>query len=269
VLLHGIPGSAHTWEKAGTLLSAHYDVIIPDLRGFGGSETTAKELHLDHDFYLEAHAEAVHRLLSTLKIESFYLGGYDFGGPVALTLLQLFPDQDVHGLILSATNLFTDPDVPPPLRLAGVPVLGPAIFRLFAGTRPGLRLLYRIAAHNKAAFQKKDFAKHLTPTGRQQTWRIFHRSLSNLQETYKDVEAMLPSLDLPTLVLWGDRDPFFSVEMAKRLVNTLPRGSLSLLQNTGHFVPEERPEMVAWHVDDFLREVTKRTTGINEDRSSF
>ena len=269
VLLHGIPGSAHTWEKSGILLSAHYDVIIPDLGGFGDSETPAKELHLDHDFYLEAHAEAVHRLLRTLKIEAYYLGGHDFGGPVALTLLRLFPDQDVHGLILSATNLFTNPHVPLPLRIAGTPVLGPAFFRLLTGTRPGLRLLYRIAAHNKATFQRKDFAQHLTPSGRQQTWRIFHRSLADLRETYRDVEAMLPRLDLPTLILWGDRDPFFSVEVAKRLVNTLPQSSLSLLENTGHFVPEERPEMVAWHVDDFLREVTKRTTDMDEDRSSF
>ncbi|PQJ34428.1 hypothetical protein BSZ35_07280 [Salinibacter sp. 10B] len=269
VLLHGIPGSAHTWEQTGTLLAAHYDVILPDLGGFGASESLTEELHLNHDFYMEAHAEAVHQLLQALKIEALYLGGHDFGGPVALTLLRLFPDQEVHGLVLSATNLFTDPFVPLPLRLASIPGLGRAVVRLFTGTSPGLRLLYHIATHNKDAFRKTDFDQHLTPSGRRQTWRTFHRSLANLQETYRETETLLPTLDLPTLVLWGDRDPFFSVDVAKRLVNTLPQASLSLLEDTGHFVPEERPEVVAWHMDDFLREVTKQTTGINQDRSSF
>ncbi len=269
VLLHGIPGSAYTWEKAGILLSAHYDVIIPDLGGFGGSETLEETLYLDHDFYIEAHAEAIHRLLDLLDVKPLYLAGHGFGGPVALTLLRLFPDQDVQALILSATNLFTDPHVPLPLRLANVPMLGSTLFRFFTGTRPGLRLLYRLATHNKVTFRKKDFDRHLTRSGRQEGWRFFHRSLANPQRTYEEVEAMLPTLNLPTLVLWGRYDPIYSVETAKRLVNALPNGSLSILQDTGHFVPEERPEMVAWHVDDFLREIPKRTADKNQDRSSL
>ncbi|NJD54232.1 MAG: alpha/beta fold hydrolase [Candidatus Methanoperedens sp.] len=38
LLLHGIPGSAFTWESAGMLLADHYQVIIPDFLGFGQSD---------------------------------------------------------------------------------------------------------------------------------------------------------------------------------------------------------------------------------------
>lgn len=255
LLLHGIPGSSHTWEEAGRLLASRYDVIIPDLGGFGESDPLE---HLSHDFYMEAHADAIHGLLDELSVRNFFLGGYDFGGPVALTLLRLFPAHAVEGLILSATNLFTDRAFPVPYRVANVPVLGTVFFRLFAGTRLGLRLLYWGAAHNKAAFRAADFDRHLTPSGLDQTWRLLRRSCADLHGRYEQIETLLSDLEVPTLVICGDRDPFFSVEDAKGLANALPYATLTILEETGHFVPEERPEMVAWHVDDFLQAPRKR-----------
>lgn len=253
LLLHGIPGSAHTWKWAGTLLSAHFDVILPDLGGFGESKDMESNTYLDHDLYMEAHAESVHRLLEALDIDTLFLGGHNFGGPVSLTLLRLFPQYTVERLVLSATNLFTDTDVPLPLRLASLPGLGTALCWLLSGTRPGLHTLYWASTYNKTTFRRADFDRHLTASGIDQTRRIFRRSLSNLQTNYQEVEGLLPDLDMPTLVLWGDHDPFFSVEDAKRLVNAIPEAELSLFENTGHFVPEERPELTAWHIDDFLR----------------
>jgi pimeloyl-ACP methyl ester carboxylesterase len=270
VLLHGLPGSAHTWKRTGTLLAAHYDIIVPDLAGFGASDGLDElGLHLDHDFYLEAHAEAVHRLLCDLDVSSLYLGGHDLGGAVALTLHRLFPDLELKGLLLSATNLFTDPPVPLPLRLASVPVLGPVGLWMMTGTRMGLRLLYRAAACNRSAFRAVDFAEHLTASGVRQTRRLFRRSLTDPGGTYRDVEALLPSLDVPTLVLWGDRDPLLDVALARRLVETLPDASLSIFEDTGHFVPEERPELTAWHIDDFLRARSAPEPRSNHERSSF
>ena len=270
LLLHGLPGSSHTWRSAGRLLAAHYDVIVPDLGGFGDSAPLDDEaLHLDHDFYMEAHAEALHRLLDCLDVDTLYLGGHDFGGPVGLTLLRLFPRYTARGLVLSATNLFTDPHVPLPLRVANVPLLGTAAFRLLAGTRPGLRLLYRAAVQNRSAFPIREFDRHLTASGLNQTWRIFHRSLANLEDSYRDVEALLPRLDVPTIVLWGDRDPFFPVDAATRLVEALPDATLSIFEDTGHFVPEERPEMTAGHTDDFFRARTSSPRRADREESSF
>jgi pimeloyl-ACP methyl ester carboxylesterase len=258
LLLHGLPGSSHSWEPAGCHLASHYDVIIPDLSGFGHSEGLDRELHLDHAFYMEAHAETIHGLLDALDLDAFYLAGHDFGGAVAVTLLRLFPEYTPKGLVLMATNLFTDTPVPLPLRLAGVPGLGTAVVRLVAGTRLGLRAMYWAAVHDKDTFGVEDFERHLTPSGIDQTRRIFRRSLTDMQGNYEDVEALLPQLDVPTLVLWGDRDPFFSVEEAERLVDTLPDATLTIFKETGHFVPEERPEGVAWHVRDFLRARSSR-----------
>lgn len=259
LLLHGVPGSSHSWAPVGRHLAAHYDVIIPDLSGFGHSDGLADGLHLDHEFYMEAHAEAIQGLLSDLGIRTFFLGGHDFGGVVAVMLVHLFSEYVPQGLVLSSTNLFTDRPVPWPFRLAGVPGLGVLFVHLFAGTRLGLRLLYWAAAYNKATFGADDFDRHLTASGIGQTRRIVQRSLADPSGAYADVEALLPRLDIPTLVLWGDRDPFFSVDDAKRLVRALPDATLTVFKDTGHFVPEERPEGVAWHMADFFRAPASRS----------
>lgn len=249
VLLHGIPGSALAWAAVGERLAQHYRVVIPDLLGFGRSDSA------NGDFYMEAQARRIGRFLDRLGIAELVLAGHDFGGPVAVTLSRLCPELRIRALILSATNLFTDTYVPPPLRLAGSPMLGASLFRLIAGNRWGLRLMYEAAAVQKREIPWQRFRRHLTASGMDLTWRIFHRSLADLGTNYRDIEALLPKLAVPTLVLWGDRDPFFAVSVGERSHHAIPGSVFRTFAETGHFVPEEQPRLVADGILEFLAQV--------------
>lgn len=112
LMLHGIPGSALTWAGVGSRLNDRYRVIMPDLAGFGSSDAPAG------DYYMDAQADSIQRLLSALSIDDVVLAAHDFGAPVALTLLRRFPALNVRALVIAAANVFTDTYVPPPLRLA-------------------------------------------------------------------------------------------------------------------------------------------------------
>lgn len=247
VLLHGIPGSAVAWAQAGRLLARRYRVIVPDLAGFGASDPP-----VDDDYYMGGQAEQIHRFLDALGVEELFLGAHDFGGPVALTLLRRFPELRVRALVVSATNFFTDTYVPPPLRLAGIPVIGTIFFKLAAGNPLGLRLMYRAA--NRQGLRTP--REHLTPSGMDLTRRIFQRSLADLPGNYGPLQGMLPDLQIPTLVLWGDGDPFFSVAVGQRTADAIPGARLHVLPDTGHFVPEEQPARVADEMDRFLSSLT-------------
>lgn len=246
LLLHGIPGSAFAWEKAGTLLSEHFRVIIPDLRGFGHSHAP------DGDFYMEAQAHSLYALLQGLGIKRLSIGAHDFGGPVAFTLMRLFPDLVVRTLVVSATNLFTDTPIPPPLRVAAVPVLGDMFFRVAVGNSVGLRMLHMAATCHTSEAPWRSFRRHLTPSGIDLTRRIFQRSLADLKGNYAAIEGMLPTIAQPTLVLWGDTDPFFSAAVGERTHRALQHSQLKVYRDTGHFVPEERPKEVARDIEHFL-----------------
>lgn len=205
LLLHGIPGSSLAWRAVGERLANEYRVVAPDLAGFGESDPPGG------DYYMEAQARSIGLLLDDLGIEELYLGGHDFGGPVALTLARVRPDLRIQGLVLSATNVFTDTHVPLPLRVAGVPVL----------------------------------RRHLTPSSLDLTRRIFQRSLADLRSNYRAVEDTLARLTMPTLVLWGDEDPFFRPPVGARTHKEIRRSVLKTYEGVGHFVPEEKPVLVA------------------------
>lgn len=236
LLLHGAPGSAQSWAKVGVRLVNRFRVIIPDLAGFGASEP------LVTGYGLEEQAQAVHALLQHLQIKTLFLGGHDFGGLVALTLLRRYPDLRAQGLILAASNPLPDQPPPPWLRMAAIPGVGSLFARLLAGNRWGLRTLYQQAVVNQEDFAWRDYRSHLTPTGMAQTHRILRDGLrrqDNREESALD--TILPDLACPALLLWGDEDPLLSVDTAVRLRAALPNPLLKVYAYTGHFVPEERP----------------------------
>jgi pimeloyl-ACP methyl ester carboxylesterase len=114
-------------------------------------------------------------------------------------------------------------------------------------------MLYRGAVKEKETASWSHFQRHLTPSGMAMTRRIFQRSLTDLKANYGDLERMLPDIQARTLILWGDTDPFFSTEVGERTRAAIPDAELIVFDETGHFVPEERPADVASAILDFLR----------------
>src|SRR3954469_2982194 len=96
VLLHGWPGARSDMHAVARLLDA--DVVVPDLRGFGGSDR--------HDrppaeaYSADAQAASVIALIEELGVERPVLSGYDVGSRVAQAVARLRPDL-VRALVLA------------------------------------------------------------------------------------------------------------------------------------------------------------------------
>jgi pimeloyl-ACP methyl ester carboxylesterase len=250
LFLHGFPGSAYSWEHAANLLlekhPGQYRIIIPDLLGFGESDTGG------NDWSMEGQAHAIAALLKRLNLHDLFLATHDFGGPVALTLLRVHPEIKIRKLMISATNLFTDTPIPLPLRSAGIPLLGDLIYGTMAGSIFGFRMMYQFAAQNKNAVTWQKFRQHATPHGMASTARIFQHNLADLPGNYRLIQEFASQLQLPTLILWGDCDPFFPVSVAKRSEATIQNSILKIYSHTGHFIPEERAVEVADDLASFF-----------------
>lgn len=246
LLLHGIPGSALSWKAVGELLACRYRIIIPDLAGFGRSKSPGD------DYYMEAQAKVIKNVLDGLGVGELYLGGHDYGGPVGLTLMHMYPEVSVKGLVLSATNVLTDTHVPLPLRVARVPLLNTIFFKMMAGNRAGTRMLYTNATVQKKQASWERFQRHLTPSALDLTRRIFQRSLADLKANYQAVEDSLAQIVAPTLVIWGADDPFFGIHAGERTHRAIHGSVLKVYERTGHFVPEERPYLLAQDIMTFF-----------------
>lgn len=244
VLLHGIPGWRGTFAAVASRLARDCRVYVPDLLGFGQSDDPADGAHAAEQ------AAAVHELADALGLDRVHLAGFDFGGPTAVLAAGRMGHR-VRSMTLASTNLFPDTPVPGPLRVAKVPVLGDLVFRLAFG-RLGLSAMWLGAVADRAAFPFRRYRAALQfPRGAVWTRKIFLASLRDLRGLYAGVESVARSLDVPTIVLWGDRDPFFPVGEGERAAAALG-AELRLLRGCGHFVPEERSAEFAAAILDLV-----------------
>jgi 3-oxoadipate enol-lactonase len=102
VLLHGFPLDHHIWDQVADHLEGIFDLILPDLRGFGGSTTVDKPYTMD-DF-----ASDIAGLLDQLGVEKAAIAGHSMGGYVALAFARLHPGR-VSGLGLISSQVLADP----------------------------------------------------------------------------------------------------------------------------------------------------------------
>lgn len=101
LLLHGYPLDRRTWEEVADLLEPDFDLILPDLRGFGASPLPPGPGGVD------AMAQDLAELLDGLAVSQALVAGHSMGGYVALAFARLFP-QRLLGLGLVATQAGAD-----------------------------------------------------------------------------------------------------------------------------------------------------------------
>jgi pimeloyl-ACP methyl ester carboxylesterase len=234
LLLHGIPGDRLTWlPVAERLARAGRSAIAPDLIGFGESEDSVVPLHA-----LQQAGQLV-AMLDEMREDSVHVVGFDFGGPTAVHLAARLGSRAVS-LTLANTNIFPDSPVPLPLRVASVPYLGDLAFRLFF-CRAGLSMMWVMAVRERHTLTFQQFRNTLRRSRTVRTTRlIFLESLRHLRSLYGPIQQSLEHSSTPALVIWSDRDPFFSAEIGRRTASAAG-GRLQMLAGCGHFTPQERP----------------------------
>jgi pimeloyl-ACP methyl ester carboxylesterase len=241
VLIHGFPGNGSDWEPVAGRLTERHRVIIVDLLGFGSSPApTAFE-----DLWTDSQAVALAQTLDRLTIDRAAVIGHDMGGPVAITFHREFPERVTH-LGLLSTNTFGDTPVDFPLSLVRVSTIGSFVERVLF-SRPSLNALGRAASKTSG----------VSPAGNTESEAkairtIFGNVLRRLPYLYGPVETALAAVSVPALVMWGDRDMFFSVQQGQRTAAAIPNANFVLLEGCGHFPPIERADTVATELLNLL-----------------
>lgn len=251
VLVHGIPGQGLAWERVEADLSASFNVVTPDLVGFGESDRPDNPT-IDN-VGPAAQALALAGLLDEIGVRNATVVGHDFGAPVGVLLAAARPAL-VSALSLLAGNAFPDTPIPFPLSLTNAPVIGGLFSRLLFST-PSLAFMLRQGTGPNSA--PPDAGVYLGDRRQQRAIGvIFSGALTRLEELYTPVAAALQDIDMPVLIGWGDKDPFFPVEQGERTAS-VANGRLRLFEGAGHFLPHECPTEVA-------REIASLATSLSQ-----
>ncbi len=251
VLIHGMINSSRHWEQVARRLAQSYRVIAPDLIGHGDAATPRG------DYSLGAHAASIRDLLATIGVERATIVGHSLGGGVAMQFFYQFPQRTERlGLISSGGLGHT---VSPLLRAAALP--GSATLLRLA-TRPrvvgglagaGAKLRQR---GNGTGVYLQAVARALGPLQEDGSRRAFLQTLRSVI----DVEGQKVSArdrlyllgEMPTLVVWGERDRTIPVEHGREAAAEIPNCRFVTLPRAAHFPNLEDPEGLAAALWDWL-----------------
>ena len=241
LLLHGYPESSYMWRHVLEALAAEgWRAIAPDLLGFGDSES-------DPPHTWERHVESIEEFRSKLELERVALVMHDWGGLIGLWWACEHPEA-VTALVISASGFFPDGKWHGVAQAARTPGTGEEMVE--GMTREGFEALLR---QNGSGFDDAAFGEYWKCFGdpaRRHGQLDFWRSADF--DKLERFDGRLAELALPTLLLWGETDPFAFVSSAHRFKREIPGAELVMVEGAGHFVIEDEPERCAREIAGFL-----------------
>jgi len=250
VLLHGIAQSSATWEGVIPRLVGQHAVIAPDLLGHGKSAKTAG------DYSPGAYANLVRDLLEVLGQNRCTIVGHSLGGGVAMQFSYQFPERCERLVLVSSGGL--GHEVHPLLRAAALPGADVVLPWLSVAGNRAIGSL--VKAMGRFGFRAS------TDLG--ETWRSFAaleeaaarkaflrtvRALIDLRgQRVSATDRLYLAAELPTMVIWGERDPLIPVAHAERIHEAIPSSRVEIFPGVGHYPHLEDPERFARVLLDFI-----------------
>jgi pimeloyl-ACP methyl ester carboxylesterase len=269
ILLHGWPYDIHSYVDVAPLLAAAgYRVIVPYLRGYGGTRFLADDT--PRNGQQSVVAVDVIALMDALKIEKAILAGYDWGARTADIVAALWPERckalvSVSGYLIGSQAI-NQARLPPQAELAWwyqfyfATARGEAGYRQY--THDFARLIWRLAspqwrfddatfARSAAAFDNPD---HVAVSIHNYRWRL---GLAAGEAKYDALEAKLaalPTIATPTITVEGDANGAPHPEpstYAKKFTGKYEHRQIG--GGVGHNLPQEAPQAFAQAVIDLGR----------------
>jgi pimeloyl-ACP methyl ester carboxylesterase len=256
VLLHGWPQHWYEWRRQIPALAPHYRLIMPDLRGFGWSDAPPK------GYDKENMATDILAVLDALEIPRTRLLGHDWGGWIGFILCVRAPERFSRHLALNIPHLWAKAS---PKTLLGIwrfwyqwVMAAPGLGSYMVGKRDFAGFLLR-SADPGGIWSEEELAAFTEPlrepAGTRATVQLYRTFL--LREfgpiaagRYKDRR-----LTVPTRLLFGTND--FAIPGAFLSGDTSEFAddfTIELVPDTGHWIEEERPDLVNERALEFFRD---------------
>ncbi len=231
IILHGwnLSGARFT-PLATEFIKMGHTVYTPDFPGFGNEPAPAEPWHVvDYAKFLKAY-------IKKHKITDPILVGHSFGGRVALKFVELYP-TGARAMVLTGTPGFSPIPSKKLLFFLVISKIGGMLFALpilnMLADR-ARRLLYYIAGA-----------------------REFLRAEGPMRQTFKyivadDLVGSMTSVRIPCLLVWGEHDTIVPLAIAKRMHETIPGSTLTVIPEEGHAVPFKQAGVFASYTKKFL-----------------
>lgn len=264
LLANGLGGSWKAWKHQIGYLSDRYRFISWDYRGLYSSRPP----HDVDALRVEDHVRDALAILEAEEIERTAIFGWSMGVQVALELFREAPER------VAALVLINGVAGRPWESVLDLPVMARVLPPVIRGVRRVPSLLNAMTHRVVHWPETVGWAKRVGLAGStldEDLWAELATSFAELDmELYMhtlellgehDAHDVLPDVDVPALVIAGDRDVMTPRRAAERMVRRIPGAELMLVPGGTHYVAVEFPELVNLRVDKFFRERGYGQTG--------
>lgn len=233
VFLHGWAIAAKPYREILHLLSQRHRVIMPDLPGFGDSRDCGLV-----DSY-DRYAEYLLAFLAALKLDKVHVIGHSIGGGIGITMAASAPDKIASLILLDSTGI---PKVP----LLEVPV------------RRAIEMTLQISPA-KLYLQFLEIPQVFVPNLLLNFPNVITALWLALE---KDLQALLPQIQSPCLLLWSAKDLTTPLEAAEAMQQAIPNSRLVVVEEGYH-------EWGLWYPEKFSAIVSRFLEDVNSNPASL
>ncbi|GFO62698.1 alpha/beta fold hydrolase [Geomonas paludis] len=239
ILIHGFPLNRQMWQpQLQPIADAGFRVIAPDLRGFGASDAPAG------GYSMERFADDIIAILDALKIDKAVIGGMSMGGYILMNLLERYPDR-VRAACFIATRSNADDEAGRERRKA----MAAEAERL--GANPIIKIFAELLFASETSQTSPELIARVTTWMRDTNPKGLAGGLLAMRDR-KDYTPLLPSFRHPSLVIAGAEDRAAPAEAAQTLMDGLRGCRSKVIENAGHMVNMEQPEIFNQTLIEFL-----------------
>jgi len=247
VLLHGQPGSAADWDAVLARLPAHLHAVAKDRPGYGASHRHAEGF--------TANAKVILDDLDERGVDAAVLVAHSWAGGAALMAAHLAPHRVKAVVLLASVGPGSVGIVD---WLLAAPVIGPLAAQAMWRWTPWIARV-RLAWLSGREGRPLDPGDHLSlqvwgerDADSEPRWRAFLTEQRALLGELAELEAALPSIEVPVLLLADPADQIVPIMTAQRLASELHQARLRLISDAGHHLPRRAPGEVTEAITEFL-----------------
>jgi pimeloyl-ACP methyl ester carboxylesterase len=280
LLLHGFPECWYSWRHQISALAPHFQVVAPDLRGYGESDKPEGV----SNYTIPLLTDDVRGLLDAFGAEQAVIVGHDWGGALAWAFASRYPRETARLIVLNCPH--------------------PALFARHLSTNPGQILrswymfffqipwvpeqvltvrdhwaveqIFRASAARPDAFRDEDVERYKRAaaqpgalTAAINYYRAAFRGPqflallpASLRQVAERLSGPIPEpvpaakIGAPTLVIWGEDDSFLCKELTNDMESLFTsRFEIKYIPHRGHWIQQEEPDLVNQYLLEFLADM--------------
>lgn len=259
MLIHGWPGFWFEWHKNIGPLAEHFDVIVPDMRGFAYSDKP--DLPPEVGYTDTAFAEDIRAFIDFYHFDKVRIATHDFGAVWVQRFARMYPER-LHKLVL-----FDPPYAGIGGRWFELPQVFHSWYQIFhqqpwaedlvgsskKATEIYLRHFLSAWSANPDLWTEDEIAAYVEaysqPGALRGGFNCYRAAFRGGMQSSGDL-----TINTPTMVLWGDSDAILPYAWSDRLPEFFPNLTLKRMEGVGHFMMREAPERVNAEIIGFMKD---------------